>query len=127
MIFKKEPFFCGQDNFHQLEVITGVTGTEELVDYLVKYQLNLQPEYDSILNVHQRIPWTQFINSANQHLCTPLALDLLSKMLIIDHQKRWTAEELMAHPFFAHIHKNPDYDPLNPDQTMAKWAAKQGK
>lgn len=123
MLFKREPFFCGQDNFYQLEAITQVTGTEELIDYLVKYQLNLQPEYDSILNVHKKQPWTNFINTNNQHLCLPEALDLLSKMLIIDHQKRWTAAELMTHPFFSHIHNNTKYNPFDDSEFQKRQEA----
>jgi len=119
MIFKREPFFCGQDNFHQLEVITQVTGTEELINYLVKYKLQLNQEYDNILQTHEKVPWSKFINATNQHLAVPQAIDLLEKMLVFDHQKRWTAEELMNHEFFKHIHNNKDYDPFDPEKSYA--------
>ena len=33
-------------------------------------------------------PWTKFITSANQALVTPEALDLLGKMLLVDHDER---------------------------------------
>jgi casein kinase II subunit alpha len=41
MIFNKEPFFKGSDNYDQLEQITKVLGTEELYVYLNKYNIKL--------------------------------------------------------------------------------------
>lgn len=124
MMFKKEPFFCGQDNFHQLEVISQVVGTEEVINYLTKYKLPLAPEYDTILHTHEKVPWTSFINEKNKHMVTNEGLDLLSKMLVVDHQNRWTAEELMNHSFFKHIHNNPEYDPFDPVKSYASVAEK---
>ena len=37
MIFKKEPFFHGHDNYDQLVRIAKVMGTDDLHDYLDKY------------------------------------------------------------------------------------------
>ncbi|KAJ8333682.1 hypothetical protein SKAU_G00410010 [Synaphobranchus kaupii] len=44
--------------------------------------------------------WEQFVQSENQHLVSPEALDLLDKLLRYDHQQRLTATEAMAHPYF---------------------------
>jgi len=44
MIFRKDPFFCGQDNYDQLVKIARVLGTEELYDYLNKYGIELDPQ-----------------------------------------------------------------------------------
>jgi casein kinase II subunit alpha len=41
MIFNKEPFFKGSDNYDQLEQITKVLGTEELYAYLNTYNIQL--------------------------------------------------------------------------------------
>ena len=46
--------------------------------------------------------WPSFINESNKRLCTKEALDILSKMLVVDHNERITAEEALKHPFFAH-------------------------
>ena len=45
MIFRKEPFFHGHDNYDQLVRIAKVLGTEELYEYLDKYQIELDPRY----------------------------------------------------------------------------------
>jgi len=44
MIFRKDPFFCGHDNYDQLVKIARVLGTEELYDYLNKYGIELDPQ-----------------------------------------------------------------------------------
>lgn len=85
MIFKKEPFFKGNDNYDQLDQITKVLGTEELYGYLSKYNIQLEPALDRILGNHHSIKLSSFINPSNSHLATPDALDLLSKMMQYDH------------------------------------------
>ncbi|XP_057421900.1 casein kinase II subunit alpha-2-like [Lotus japonicus] len=101
MIFRKEPFFCGQDNNDQLVKIAKVLGTDELNAYLNKYHLVIDPELDALLGSHSRKPWTKFINSHNQHLVSPEAIDFLDKLLRYDHQDRLTAREAMEHPYFS--------------------------
>ena len=49
MIFRKEPFFHGHDNYDQLVRIAKVLGTEELFEYLDKYQIELDPRFNEIL------------------------------------------------------------------------------
>ncbi|TYZ60045.1 hypothetical protein PybrP1_007236 [[Pythium] brassicae (nom. inval.)] len=56
MIFRKEHFFRGHDNFDQLVKIAKVKGTDELFDYLTTYDLELDPQYDGILGTHTKKP-----------------------------------------------------------------------
>lgn len=49
MVFRKDPFFNGQDNYDQLVVITKVLGTPLLYAYLKKYNLTLSQEYDGLI------------------------------------------------------------------------------
>ena len=65
MIFQKEPFFQGKDNYDQLVKIAKVLGTEELFAYIEKYNVTLDSAYDDILGVHPRKSWSKFITSAN--------------------------------------------------------------
>jgi len=44
MIFRKEPFFYGQDNNDQLMQIVRVLGTDAFQDYLNKYEIELDPQ-----------------------------------------------------------------------------------
>merc|ERR1711881_152225 len=100
MIFRKEPFFHGHDNYDQLVRIAKVLGTEELYEYLDKYQIELDPRFSDILGRHSRKRWERFVHSENQHLVSPETLDFLDKLLRYDHQERLTAMEAMEHAYF---------------------------
>nr|GAT49716.1 predicted protein [Mycena chlorophos] len=54
MIFRKEPFFHGHDNYDQLVKITKVLGTDELYAYIDKYNIRLDPQYDELLGRYPR-------------------------------------------------------------------------
>jgi len=106
MIFRKEPFFHGHDNYDQLVRIAKVLGTEELYEYLDKYQIELDPRFSDILGRHSRKRWERFVHSENQHLVSPEALDFLDKLLRYDHQERLTAMEAMEHAYFFPVIKD---------------------
>lgn len=100
MIFRKEPFFHGTSNADQLVKIAKVLGTEELFDYLDKYDIELDQQYDDILGRFTKKPWHSFINAENQRFVSNEAIDFLDKLLRYDHQERLTAKEAQAHPYF---------------------------
>ncbi|THU46797.1 hypothetical protein C4D60_Mb09t08670 [Musa balbisiana] len=107
MIFRKEPFFYGHDNYDQLVKIAKVNGLDKVVlgtdglnTYLNKYRLELDPQLEALVGRHSRKPWTRFINGDNQHLAVPEAVDFVDKLLQYDHQDRPTAKEAMAHAYF---------------------------
>lgn len=86
MIFRKEPFFHGNSNSDQLVKIAKVLGTDDLFDYLDKYEIELDPQYDDILGRFQKKPWHSFVNSENQRFVSNEAIDFLDKLLRYDHQ-----------------------------------------
>jgi casein kinase II subunit alpha len=49
MIFRKEPFFHGHDNYDQLVKIAKVLGTDELFEYIEKYDIELDAQFDDLL------------------------------------------------------------------------------
>ncbi|OJD29852.1 casein kinase ii subunit alpha [Diplodia corticola] len=100
MIFRKEPFFHGNSNSDQLVKIAKVLGTEDLFDYLDKYDIELDAQYDDILGRFPKKSWHSFINAENQRFVSNDAIDFLDKLLRYDHQERLTAKEAMAHPYF---------------------------
>ena len=83
--------------------IAKVIGTDELFEYLEKYDLELDPHYDGILGRHSRKPFSRFITAENSHLVSDEAIDLLNKLLRYDHQERLTAVEAQAHEYFAPV------------------------
>lgn len=116
MIFRKEPFFHGNSNSDQLVKIAKVLGTDDLFEYLDKYDIELDQQYDDILGRFPRKNWQSFVNSDNQRFISNEAIDFLDKLLRYDHQvslellsaiypanlnqERLTAQEAMAHEYF---------------------------
>lgn len=102
MIFRKEPFFHGHDNYDQVDEtldcvlfviilvlfmihfqlvrIAKVLGTEELYEYLDKYQIELDPRFTDILGRHSRKRWERFVHQENQHLVNLISLVVNIKM-----------------------------------------------
>jgi len=89
MIFRKEPFFHGNSNSDQLVKIAKVLGTDDLLDYLDKYDIELDAQYDDILGRFQKKPWHSFVNNDNQRFVTNEAIDFLDKLLRYDHMVRF--------------------------------------
>ncbi|KAJ3412035.1 Casein kinase II subunit alpha [Chytridiales sp. JEL 0842] len=100
MIFRKEPFFHGHDNYDQLVKIAKVLGTDDLFAYLDKYDIELEPHFDDILGRYPRKAWLKFVNADNERYISPEAIDFLDKLLRYDHQERLTPKEAMSHPYF---------------------------
>jgi casein kinase II subunit alpha len=96
MIFRKEPFFHGQDNYDQLVKIAKVLGTDDLFSYIDKYGIALDQRYDGILGRHTKKAWTSFVKHENQHLVSHDALDFLDRLLRLHthtHAERERASE----------------------------------
>jgi len=101
MVFKKEPFFHGHDNYDQLVKIAKVLGTDGLLEYLAKYNMELDSDFDEMIGRHPRRPWVKFVTSENQHLVTEECIDFIDKLLRYDHAERVLPREAMNHPYFA--------------------------
>ena len=85
MIFRKEPFFHGNSNSDQLVKIAKVLGTDALFEYLDKYDIELDAQYDDILGRFPKKNWAAFINAENQRFVSNDAIDFLDKLLRYDH------------------------------------------
>lgn len=90
-------------NKHTIASVSQVLGTDDLFDYLDKYDLELDPNIESQMTSHSKKPWSRFVTHDNQHLASQDATNFLECLLKYDHQERITAKEAMAHPYFAPI------------------------
>jgi casein kinase II subunit alpha len=108
IIFQKEPFFMGTDNYDQLAKITQLLGTQGLEEYISKYGIRLDSEFEGILPKHEKVPWETLVTPRNKQLANPAAILLLDKMLCYDHFMRPTAAEAMADPYFDIIRKEEE-------------------
>ena len=105
IIFQKDPFFQGMDNNDQLEKIVRVLGSEDLEEYIEKFHIIWE---GSLLDGrgYSKKSWKSFLNEENKNLAKLEALDLLDKMLRIDHSERITAKEALNHPYFDILKKS---------------------
>ena len=59
-------------------------GTNNLISYLEKYNLDLDDEFDNRLTTHSKKKWSTFINPENRHLVNEEVLDFLDRCLVYD-------------------------------------------
>ena len=104
ILFLKEPFFAGQDNYEQLVKIAKVVGSDDIYEYMGKF--NLQMNENIHMGQYAKRPFAKFINDQNRSRISEEALDLLDKMLTVDHTKRITTKEALSHPYFQTRYKS---------------------
>uniref|UniRef100_A0A803SVC7 mitogen-activated protein kinase n=1 Tax=Anolis carolinensis TaxID=28377 RepID=A0A803SVC7_ANOCA len=92
------PLFKGNDHLDQLTEIMKVTGTPTQ-DFVQKLQSQDAKNYIKSLPKVQKKDFAAILKYA-----TPLAVNLLEKMLVLDAEKRISAAEALAHPYFEAIH-----------------------
>lgn len=101
MLFQKEPFFCGRDNNDQLVQIVKVCGTDDLMRWCRQFNIYIPSCFDGMIQQWPKKPWASFIPKPSRaDICNPLALDLLDRMLVIDHTKRIHPREALMHAYF---------------------------
>ena len=83
--------------------VAKVMGTEDLLSYIEKYSIELDPHFDGILGEHARKPWHKYITKENQHLVSKESLDFLDNLLRYDHAERLTSKEAQDHPYFDQV------------------------
>ncbi|TDL16241.1 Pkinase-domain-containing protein [Rickenella mellea] len=105
MIFRKEPFFHGHDNYDMLVNIAKVLGSDDLFAYLEKYDMEIDVAYDDLLvpGRYPRKQWMSFVTTDNQRYIPNDAIDFLDKLLRYDHNDRLTAKEAMSHKYFVPV------------------------
>ncbi|KAI8366168.1 MAP kinase [Blakeslea trispora] len=96
------PLFKGRDYVDQLNQILGILGTPD-EETLCRVGSERAQVYIRSLTRMPKIPFQNLYPRA-----TPLAIDLLTKLLTFDPAKRITVEEALAHPYLAAYHDEDD-------------------
>lgn len=100
LIFRTDPFFNGADNVHQIQCVADVVGAKDLLAWVQRYDIPLAADKRRAVGSGPRAPWARFRTDDNAHLCSDDAVDLVGRMLTVDHQERITAAEALAHRYF---------------------------
>ena len=102
LLFQIDYLFKGDSNQDQLVKIAKQLGYEEINKFLEKYQRDcfLASKIKNKIKGYNRKNWDEFINEKNKYLINNEALDLLNKLLEIDHQKRIKAKEALNNSYF---------------------------
>jgi len=58
-----------------------------LEEYISKYGIRLDSEFEGILPKHDKVPWESLVTPRNKHLANPAAIALLDKMLWYDNTR----------------------------------------
>ena len=91
------------DNEDMLVKITAVLGSDQLNEYVSKYRMPVSKDLMIRCQEYPGMHLSTFRKPKNQHLATDLAIDLLSKMLVLDQTKRIYPKAALKHPYFAPI------------------------
>uniref|UniRef100_A0A8C7LPN7 mitogen-activated protein kinase n=1 Tax=Oncorhynchus mykiss TaxID=8022 RepID=A0A8C7LPN7_ONCMY len=96
--------FPGTDHINQLQQIMRLTGTPPAS------LISRMPSHEA-RNYIKSLPQMPKRNFSDVFIgANPQAVDLLEKMLVLDTDKRITAAEALAHPYFSQYH-DPDDEP----------------
>lgn len=96
MLFgRKEPLFRGRKKCAIIRSIGKNTGSKDILDYVDKYNLTVPCKY----KLHD-FESMSFCNGGSCKNIDHNALDLLKKLIVVDHNKRISAAEALQHPYF---------------------------
>lgn len=106
MLFRRrEPLFNADTKCGVLKRITKTLGSEDVLDYIRKYKLPV-PCRRKLYGFERTsiCSRAQGGSSSDGDVCQNVdldALDLLEKLLVVDHEKRISAAEALRHPYFS--------------------------
>lgn len=99
----KFPFFEGKDIDEMIAQVAGICGTVQMLQYVDKYGLVLSQSALSQFPQNQVPGWQKTVHAIKAQKFDEEAIDLMKKLLVIDHAERITAAEALEHPFFNEI------------------------
>nr|XP_058164972.1 mitogen-activated protein kinase 12 isoform X2 [Dasypus novemcinctus]XP_058164973.1 mitogen-activated protein kinase 12 isoform X2 [Dasypus novemcinctus] len=123
-----QTLFKGSDHLDQLKEIMKVTGTPP-AEFVQRLQSADAKNYMKGLPELEKKDFASILTNAS-----PLAVNLLEKMLVLDAEQRVTAAEALTHPYFEALHDTEEepraqkYDDSldDVDRTLDGWKRESG-
>lgn len=108
LLFQIDYLFKGEDVQDQLVKVAEILGGEDIMKFLEKYQGEcfLNGKIKKKIRDLPKRKWESFVNENNKYLISDDAIDLLNKLLEVDHQNRINAKDALNHPYFNSIYQN---------------------
>ncbi|RAL12714.1 mitogen-activated protein kinase mpkC [Aspergillus homomorphus CBS 101889] len=112
-MLRGKPLFPGKDHINQFFLITEALGSPP--DEVIQ-RISTKTTLQIVQSLGKRKPpvWGSLFPGADAQ-----AVDLLAKMLVIDPDKRISAEEALEHPYLA-VYHDPNDEPVA--ETMFDWS-----
>lgn len=100
MLFGRSPIQCGDNDEQQLQNVADFVGGKAIVEYAESLNVKLESAKRTDLMRRGRRGIQFYVEKMQKEKYPQDAIDLLSKLMTVDHRKRVTAKEAMNHPFF---------------------------
>jgi len=91
-----------------LDNIERVMGSADISQYIDKFskEWELDPKTLKGFKNYKKVDLKELIDKEHKEIGDSLVMDLMKKMLVVDHTKRITAKEALLHPFFFDMSEN---------------------
>ncbi|OHT15917.1 CMGC family protein kinase [Tritrichomonas foetus] len=99
----KVHIFDADDNNRMIDAVAAVMGCQDILNWGTKYNIKIGQRKIDRISKYNKKRFEDIIPNSREKFRDPEALDLVSKMLVIDHKERISAAEALQHPFFEKV------------------------
>jgi casein kinase II subunit alpha len=95
--------FDSDHNDGMILAVAKAVGGQAMIDWGNKYRCRLSRRKVDRIGMYRKVSFDRLIPANRAAFRDPEAINLLERLLLVDHKERITADEAMAHPFFAEV------------------------
>lgn len=110
LLFKREPLMQCDDKYDHMARLASLLGSDTIRAWATEYCIRLSVKMNRAIGNYTGRSLTALSTNDNQRLAQDDALDLLARMLEVDHRRRLTADECLRHPYFSSVLNSEDFD-----------------
>lgn len=100
LLFGDEPFFSGKNDVESLLSIASVLGFQDIQRFAETKNIKFRPGVLKSMKHRTKIPLSEFKIPKLTTYSSKHALDLLSKMLVVDPKLRYSVNACLDHKYF---------------------------